>query len=106
MRNCCSACVAFWQAARPIAHEYQYESPHEYWSLLQLFRDDIPAIVIASTGAGWWLISTYPDLITLVASATMIDGVEHGRLWTGGMLNIAPASSSASVPSTSPQSTA
>jgi uncharacterized membrane protein SpoIIM required for sporulation len=75
-------------------------------TLLRLFRDDIPAIVIslrptilwlglllvASTGAGWWLISTYPDLITLVASAKMIDGVEHGRLWTEGMLNIAPAS--------------
>ena len=81
-------------------------APNTHSTLLRLFREDIPAIVIslrptilwlglllfASTGAGWWLISTYPDLITLVASAKMIDGVEHGRLWTEGMLNIAPAS--------------
>jgi uncharacterized membrane protein SpoIIM required for sporulation len=75
-------------------------------TLLRLLRDDIPAIIVslrptilwlglllfASAGAGWWLISTYPDLIALVASEKMIDGVEHGRLWTEGMLNIAPAS--------------
>jgi uncharacterized membrane protein SpoIIM required for sporulation len=81
-------------------------APNTRSTLLRLFREDIPAIVrslrptilwlglllFASTGAGWWMISTYPDLITLVASAKMIDGVEHGRLWTEGMLNIAPAS--------------
>jgi uncharacterized membrane protein SpoIIM required for sporulation len=75
-------------------------------TLLRLLRDDIPAIVgslrptilwlalllFASAGAGWWLILNYPDLITLVASEKMIDGVEHGRLWTEGMLNVAPAS--------------
>jgi uncharacterized membrane protein SpoIIM required for sporulation len=75
-------------------------------TLLRLLRDEIPAIVLslrptilwlalllfACAGGGWWLISTYPDLITLVASEKMIDGVEHGRLWTEGMLNIAPAS--------------
>jgi len=75
-------------------------------SLLRLLRDDIPAIVVSlrptilwlalllftSVAAGWWLITSHPDLISLVASEAMIDGVEHGRLWTEGMLNIAPAS--------------
>jgi uncharacterized membrane protein SpoIIM required for sporulation len=81
-------------------------SPHTRSTLLRLFRDDIPAIVLSlrptilwlalllstSALAGWWLISTYPDLIVLIASEQMIDAVEHGRLWTEGMLNITPAS--------------
>ena len=81
-------------------------APHTRATLLRLFRTEIPAIVaslrpailwmglllFASAAAGWWLISSYPDLIVLVASDKMIDAVEHGRLWTEGMLNIAPAS--------------
>ena len=81
-------------------------APHTGASLLQLFRDDIPAIIgslratilwlalllFASAGAGWWMISTYPDLIPLIASERMIDAVGHGRLWTEGMLAIAPPS--------------
>ncbi len=71
---------------------------------LTLFRDDIPAaaasvrvlalwiaaLLVASTFAGWWLISTYPELISLIASPRMIDGVEHGHLWTYQVLDIAP----------------
>jgi uncharacterized membrane protein SpoIIM required for sporulation len=74
--------------------------------LLALFRDDIPAaaasvrtltlwialLLVASALAGWWLISTYPELIGLIASEKMIDGVEHGRLWTDQLFNIAPSS--------------
>jgi uncharacterized membrane protein SpoIIM required for sporulation len=81
-------------------------APHTRSTLLRLFRDDIPSIVVslrptilwlglllfASASAGWWLISTYPDLIVLSASRQMIEAVEHGRLWTDGMLNITPAS--------------
>jgi hypothetical protein len=29
-----------------------------------------------SAAAGWWLIGTYPELVGLVASEQMIDGVE------------------------------
>jgi uncharacterized membrane protein SpoIIM required for sporulation len=73
---------------------------------LILFRDRIPAaaravrgwalgialLLIASALAGWWLIATYPELISLIASERMIDGVEHGQLWTDQILNVAPSS--------------
>jgi len=72
--------------------------------LLTLFRDDIPAaaasirttvlwiaaLLVASTLAGWWLVSTYPTLVSIIASDRMIDGVEHGHLWTDQLFNIAP----------------
>lgn len=71
-----------------------------------LFRDQIPAAVssvrslalwialLLATGAlaGWWLISTYPELVGLIASERMISGVEHGQLWTDQILNVAPSS--------------
>lgn len=81
--------------------------PRFGWArLLALFRDDIPAaaasvrsivlwialLLVASALAGWWLISTYPELTGLIASDRMIDGVEHGRLWTDQLLNVAPSS--------------
>jgi uncharacterized membrane protein SpoIIM required for sporulation len=72
--------------------------------LLELFRDDVPAaaasvrttvlwiaaLFVASALAGWWLIATYPALVSLIASDRMIDGVEHGRLWTDQLFSIAP----------------
>lgn len=73
---------------------------------LTLFRDQIPAaarsvrsltlwiglLFILSALAGWWLISSYPELIGLIASEQMISGVEQGHLWTDQLLNIAPSS--------------
>jgi uncharacterized membrane protein SpoIIM required for sporulation len=73
---------------------------------LTLFRDQVPAaarsvrtltlwialLMVLSALAGWWLISSYPELIGLIASERMISGVEHGHLWTDQMLNIAPSS--------------
>lgn len=72
--------------------------------LLALFRDDIPAaaasirattlwiaaLFLASVLAGWWLIATYPALVSIIASDRMIDGVEHGHLWTDQLFSIAP----------------
>lgn len=72
--------------------------------VLTLFREDIPAaaasvrvtalwiaaLLLASTLAGWWLISTYPTLVSLIASDRMIDGVERGHLWTDEVLSVAP----------------
>ena len=73
---------------------------------LTLFRDQIPAaarsvrsltlwialLLVLSALAGWWLISSYPELIGLIASEHMISGVEHGQLWTDKILNVAPSS--------------
>lgn len=73
---------------------------------LTLFRDQIPAaarsvrtltlwiavLLVGSALAGWWLISTYPELVGLIASEQMISGVEQGHIWTDQLLNVAPSS--------------
>jgi len=73
---------------------------------LAMFRNEIPQVVselrsriawvtclfLLCAGAGWWLISVFPDLITLVASEEMIEHVENGKLWTDDLLNITPSS--------------
>lgn len=75
-------------------------------ALLRMLREEIPAtmrelrpaltwivlLFVVSTGAGWWLIDRHPTLIGLVASEAMINQVEQGRLWTEGLLSIAPSS--------------
>jgi uncharacterized membrane protein SpoIIM required for sporulation len=45
-----------------------------------------------STGAGWWLVHTWPTLVGLVASPSMVAHVERGELWTDGILNVTPSS--------------
>jgi uncharacterized membrane protein SpoIIM required for sporulation len=75
-------------------------------SLVSLVRDEVPAITqrlratlgwivllfAAAAFAGWWLITTYPLLISLVASDEMIRHVENGELWTDDLLNVTPSS--------------
>jgi uncharacterized membrane protein SpoIIM required for sporulation len=75
-------------------------------ALLVLFRDEIPEVVrwlaphiawassifVLTVFAGYWIVHTYPDLISLFASPDLIATVEHGRLWTEGILNIVPSS--------------
>jgi uncharacterized membrane protein SpoIIM required for sporulation/uncharacterized RDD family membrane protein YckC len=75
-------------------------------AMLTLFRDEIPAVVhwlgphiawattifILTVLTGYWMVHTYPDLIGLFASPDLITTVEHGRLWTEGILNIVPSS--------------
>jgi uncharacterized membrane protein SpoIIM required for sporulation len=98
---------------RALAHSYArlhaviYRKPHNLpQGLRSLFRDEIPQVVrelrghiqfvalvfALSAAAGWWLINTYPELIGLVASEQMINGVESGKLWTEDILNIVPSS--------------
>jgi uncharacterized membrane protein SpoIIM required for sporulation len=75
-------------------------------ALGDMFRIEIPATVRSlrqpllwvtllfalSVAAGWLLISTYPQLISLFASEKMIDQVENGHLWTEDILNVTPSS--------------
>ncbi len=75
-------------------------------SLKHLFGNEIPEaayqlrwhIISVSLGfilaamAGWWLIATYPDLVTLFASEAMIRTVQSGELWTDNLLNVMPSS--------------
>jgi uncharacterized membrane protein SpoIIM required for sporulation len=50
------------------------------------------ALMALSAAAGWWIVTTYPSLISLFASEEMIEHVEHGHLWTEGIINITPSS--------------
>ncbi|MBS0395165.1 MAG: stage II sporulation protein M [Proteobacteria bacterium] len=75
-------------------------------ALLKLLREEAPAVVRSlraplgwvvllfalGTGAGWWLVSRYPELAGLIASEDMIEHVERGELWTDGLLNVTPSS--------------
>ncbi|HEY4339248.1 MAG TPA: stage II sporulation protein M [Steroidobacteraceae bacterium] len=82
------------------------EPRHTLASLRHLYAVEIPATVqelkpmirgvwllfALSTGAGWWLVHTWPTLVDLVASPDMIKHVQHGELWTDGILNVTPSS--------------
>ena len=64
-------------------------------SVMATLRGPIAAVTmlfLLSTGAGWWLVMSYPELIGLLASEKMISKVEHGSLWTDGLLNVTPSS--------------
>jgi uncharacterized membrane protein SpoIIM required for sporulation len=75
-------------------------------TLARAFRDEIPAAVrwlapylvwtsalfVLAAAAGYALVDRFPELIALFASPDLIASVEHGKLWTEGLLNIAPSS--------------
>lgn len=48
----------------------------------------VTAWFVLTAAAGWWLVATYPELISLVASEQMIDRVQQGELWTDDLLNV------------------
>jgi len=88
-------------------HASLHRKPHHWLRDTQkLLRDDVPDILVSlkphliwvtllfvlSIGAGAWLINTYPELISLVASHEMIEQVESGSLWTDDILNVTPSS--------------
>jgi uncharacterized membrane protein SpoIIM required for sporulation len=88
-------------------HAIIYRKPHNMRERMRLlFREEIPEVVsemrdaimwvsllfALSAGAGWWLVSTYPELIGILADEKMITGVEQGRLWTEDIFNVAPSS--------------
>jgi uncharacterized membrane protein SpoIIM required for sporulation/uncharacterized RDD family membrane protein YckC len=73
--------------------------------LLGLFRDRIPEamgrmrvhllavalLFITAAVTGFWLVTTYPDLIAMFADPKLIATVERGELWTDGLLNVTPS---------------
>lgn len=88
-------------------HSIIHRKPHRFRSrVVSLFRDEIPAIafelrptilsvallMLLSAAAAYWLVDTYPELVTLFASEQMIEGVERGHLWTEGLINVVPSS--------------
>jgi uncharacterized membrane protein SpoIIM required for sporulation len=52
----------------------------------------VTALFFLSCAAGAWLIGTYPELVTLVASEQMVERVQRGQLWTDDLLNVFPSS--------------
>lgn len=88
-------------------HEMIRRKPHggrAQW--LTMLRTQIPQIVtglrghitwitllfLSSAAAGWWLVSEFPELVSLIASEQMIQMVEAGKLWTDDLLNVTPSS--------------
>jgi uncharacterized membrane protein SpoIIM required for sporulation len=75
-------------------------------ALLGLLRVDIPnaahelrsriagmaCLMALSAAVGWWMITAFPMLISLIAGEEMIEHVEQGHLWTEGIINITPSS--------------
>jgi uncharacterized membrane protein SpoIIM required for sporulation len=75
-------------------------------ALLGLLRVDIPnaahelrsriagmaCLMALGAAVGWWMIATFPMLISLIAGEEMIEHVEQGHLWTEGIINITPSS--------------
>ena len=95
------------EAAYARAHATLYhEAFRPAQALLSLFRDEIPevvrwltpyiiwatAIFVLTVAAGYWMVHSYPDLITLFASPDLIATVDRGQLWTEGILNVVPSS--------------
>lgn len=50
------------------------------------------AIFLVSAMLGWLLVSYAPETASLFASEEMINGVQQGKLWTDGLINIMPSS--------------
>jgi uncharacterized membrane protein SpoIIM required for sporulation len=95
------------EAAYARAHATLHHAAwHAGSALLTLFRDELPRVVVAlapyilwstmifvlTIAAGYALVHRYPELIALFASPDLIASVEHGRLWTAGLLNVVPSS--------------
>jgi uncharacterized membrane protein SpoIIM required for sporulation len=89
------------------AHVELHQGAWQLRSLLwKLLREDIPRttrwllpyiawttlIFVLATLAGYALVARHPDLIALVAGPELIASVEHGKLWTEGLLNVVPSS--------------
>jgi len=98
---------SFLESAYAQAHATLYkQASHPGYALWSLFRDQIPEatrsirshivwvllLFVTALGVGGWMVHTYPELINLFASPSLIATVERGELWTEGLLNVVPSS--------------
>jgi len=51
----------------------------------------VTLLFIVTCVSGFWLVTTYPDLIALFADPKLVATVERGELWTDGLLNVTPS---------------
>jgi len=78
-----------------LARQFIYLLRYELPLVIHELRGAIIAclsIFLFSAFIGWWLVHTYPELISMFASPKMIDTVQKGGLWTDNILNVAPSS--------------
>jgi uncharacterized membrane protein SpoIIM required for sporulation len=95
------------EAAYAAAHAALHKSaPHPLYELQSICRERLPRAVralapyitwvallfVCAVFSGYQLIRTYPELIALFASPSLIAAVERGELWTRDLLNIVPSS--------------
>lgn len=88
-------------------HRTIFRPPERFWlTVVTLFERDAPEVAKALRtrifamatlfflfgAAGAWLVVTFPELVSLVASEQMIATVQRGELWTDGLLNVVPSS--------------
>ena len=80
--------AAFWRGVRKLfTHDAAAAARELRWHIAA-----VTALFVACVGAGAWLVGTYPELATLFASEKMIEGVQHGELWTDNLLSVFPSS--------------
>ena len=70
-----------------LLHGAAREAARLRWQILT-----VSLLFVLSAMAGWWLVSSYPDLAALFASEAMIDTVSRGQLWTDNLHNVVPSS--------------
>ena len=88
-------------------HDAIYKRPHSFMhSMKKIYLYEVPtvmrdlrgvtlaaaALFIMSGIAGWLLVDTYPETVSLVASEGMLETVHQGELWTDDLLNVMPSS--------------
>jgi uncharacterized membrane protein SpoIIM required for sporulation len=88
-------------------HRTIFRSPERFWPTVRaLFERDaaavakelrtrilvVTALFFLSAAAGAWLVTTFSELIALVAPEELVATVQRGELWTDGLLNVMPSS--------------
>lgn len=76
---------------RSLRYTALYTAPKVVHELRSVIISTI-LIFLLSIFCGWWLVDTFPELVSLFASRKMIDTVQSGELWTDDLLNILPSS--------------